>query len=96
MMNEVKAFLLPYETVSVFHLRDLCSKKKQMIHCDKVKVIQLPHFPGLTIEDLLQYADSYGDGQAMEVLPAVKKEILKLPRHYIASCINTVIGEPFQ
>ena len=32
----------------------------------------------------------------MEVLPAVRKEVLKLPRHYIASCINTVIGEPFQ
>ena len=95
MCNEIRAFLPSYETVTVFHLRDLCSKKRTKIHCDDVKVIQLPHFPGLKIDDLVQFAETKAEGKAMQVLPVARKEILKLPRAYLATCINTVIGEEF-
>jgi len=64
----------------VFHLRDLCSNKRRRIHCDDVKVIQLPHFKGLKIEELLGWAEQHNNGVAMQALPEVRQEILKLPR----------------
>jgi len=31
----------------------------------------------------------------MKALPIVKKEVLKLPRAYIANVCHTIIGDPF-
>ena len=38
------------------HLRDLADGKRTPIKCTDVKVIQLPYYEGLTIEDILEYA----------------------------------------
>ena len=80
----------------MWHLRDLCASKRVIIKCDDVKVIQLPHYEGINIESILEFAESYNNGEAMKCLPENKKEILKMPRSYIANCIYTLVGEPFQ
>jgi len=61
-----------------------------------VKVIQLPYYEGLTINDILQWAKRHNNGSAMKALPEVEKETLKLPRAYIANVIHTLVGDPFQ
>ena len=66
-----------------------------MIKCDQVKVIQLPYYDGLCIEDILKFAKEAKNGQSLLALPEVEKEVLKLPRAYIANVIYTIVGEEF-
>ena len=67
-----------------------------MIKCDDVKVIQLPSYDGLTIEDFLEFAEDAEGGKALRALPESKKELMKMPRSYIANVIYTLIGDAFQ
>jgi hypothetical protein len=48
--SEVRAYLPSYETVTVWHLRDLAMGVKTIIKCDAVKVIDVPQFEGLAIQ----------------------------------------------
>ena len=91
----MKAFLPSYETVTVWHLRDLCASKRKIIKCDDVKVIQLPHYEGLSIENILDFAQGYDNGSVMRALPESKDEVLKLPRAYIANVVYTLAGDDF-
>ena len=75
--NEVRAYLSSYDTMTVWHMRDLCSKKRRRINCDDVKHIIIPQFDGLSIEALLDYGKMYHE--VMRALPLVDKEIKKLP-----------------
>ena len=47
--SEVKAYLPSYETVTVWHLRDLAMGVKRIIYSDRVKHIDVPQFEGLSI-----------------------------------------------
>ena len=91
--NEVRAYLSGYETMTVWHMRDLCSKQRRRIHLDEVKHIIIPQFEGLSIDALLDYGKMYPE--VMRCLPAVEKEIRKLPREYIGNVIYTIVGDPF-
>jgi len=64
--------------------------------CDAVKVIQLPHYYGLDTESILEWASKHDNGKVMEALPEIKKEIMKLPRAYIANIVYSIAGKPFQ
>jgi hypothetical protein len=48
--SEVRAYLPSYETVTVWHLRDLAMGVKNIIKCDDIKVIDVPQFEGLAIQ----------------------------------------------
>jgi hypothetical protein len=91
--SEVKAYLPSYETVTVWHLRDLAMGVKKIIRCDDVKVIDVPQFEGLAIKDIFGYACNTPDVE--NALPP-SKEIAKLCRAYLANVVYTLIGEPFQ
>jgi len=82
--------------VNVWHLRDLADGKRKRVKCTDVKVIQLPHYEGLTTNDILAFAARHDNGSALKSLPEVEKETLKLPRAYIANVIHTLVGDPFQ
>ena len=73
--SEVKAYLPSYETVTVWHLRDLAMGVKKIIKCDDVKVIDVPMFEGLTIKDIFEFAINSNEVEA--ALPP-SKEIAKL------------------
>ena len=90
---EVHAYLSSFETMTIFHLRDLASGKRQIIKCDAVKVFQVPHYEGLTIEDMLSFARPYPN--VLACLPIEQREIEKLPREYISNVCHTLIGQPF-
>jgi len=55
----------------VWHLRELADGRRRKIKCNDVKVIQLPYYDGLSIQDILEYATGYDNGKAMEALPVV-------------------------
>ena len=90
--SEVRAYLSSYETMTVYHLRDLFSGQKKLILAEEVKHISVPFFEGLKIEEMLKFAFSYEE--VFKRLP-VEKEILQLPRQYIANVIYTIVGKPF-
>ena len=82
--------------VSIFHLRDLCAKKRIKIKSKNVKVITIPYYEGLTIPELLGWARTIDNEKILQYLPEVPKECLKLPRQYLANVIYTVLGEQFR
>ena len=53
---DVGAYLPPYDSVTVWHLRDLAAGKWTIIKATAVKTIQIPHFEGLTIDKMLVHA----------------------------------------
>ena len=69
------------------------NKKKKIKNVD-VKVIHVPHFDGLTLDTMLGFAQQHP--QISQYLPAIQREIEKMPRHYIANVIYTVVGDAFQ
>ena len=76
-------------------MRDLCSGKRRMIKQNDVKVIFVPFFEGLSIENQLKWAASRPEN-VMDAFPMVQREVMKLPRAYIANCIFTLTGVHFQ
>ena len=56
----------------------------------------MPYFDNLSIEDFIEYAEGHPNQEAMRALPSERKEILKLPRSYIANVIRTIIGQEFE
>jgi len=94
--SDCRAYLPSYDVITVWHLRDLAEGRRKIIKCTDVKVIQLPYYEGLTIDDILKWAKRHNNGSAMKALPEVDKEILKLPRAYLANVIHTLVGDPFQ
>ena len=93
--SDSEVFLPSYETVTVFHMRDLVSGKRKMIRQAEVKVISVPFFEGLSIANMLEWAKSRPEG-VMEALPLVQREVEKLPRAYIANVIYTLTGPAFK
>ena len=73
-------------------MRDLCCGNKKIIKAIDVKVIQVPFYDGLSIGEMLQWAREMDEGRVMDYLPDVPKEVLKLPRAYLANVLFTVLG----
>ena len=93
--SDVHVYLPPAHTVTTWHLRDLCSNNRRRINCADVRVIQVPYFENLSVEEFVAFAEAHQNQEAMRALPAVRSEILKLPRAYIANILRTVIGLEF-
>jgi hypothetical protein len=66
---------------------------KTIIKCDAVKVIDVPMFEGLAIQQIFEFAMN---SPAIEAVLPPSKEINKLCRGYLSNVIYTVMGEPFQ
>ena len=66
---------------------------KTIIPCDDVKVIDVPQFEGLSIQDIFAFAQN--DRDVERALPP-SKEIQKLSRGYLANVIYTIMGQNFQ
>ena len=92
--HEVGAYLCSYDTVTIWHLRDIMAGKRKMVKGTDVKYIDVPHYENLTIDKMLTYASHIPD--VMKALPEVEKETLKMSRAYIANIIHTLVGMPFR
>ena len=56
---EVKAYLGEFETMTVWHLRDISAGDKAIIMADQVKHINIPNYTGLKIEKMIEFAKNY-------------------------------------
>ena len=93
--SEAGVYLPPAHTTNIWHLKDICANKRRLIRNSEVRVIALPFYEGISIEEILEFGSSHGNGEAMLALPSVRKEILRLPRAFIGNVMFTIIGEPF-
>ena len=86
---EVKCYLGDFETMTVWHLRDLAAGDRQIIKSENVKYISIPNYTGLKIERMVDFARNYP--AAMQALP-IEAEIKQLHRQYLANVIYTIVG----
>ena len=70
------AYVSSYETMTVWHLRDLASGQRKIIKCKDISHIEIPHFEGLAIEQILEFAKFWRQGGILLYLPKVEHEIL--------------------
>ena len=92
--HDCGVYLAAYQSMTVWHLRDLISGNRKRVSEKAVNQINVPYFEGLKIESFLDYA---ADKPAvMESLPMLERERLSLPRAYIANIIYTIVGQPFK
>ena len=54
--SEAHIYLPAYETVTIFHMRDIVAGRRRMIKQEDVKVTSVPFFDGLSIEKMLEWA----------------------------------------
>ena len=80
--------------MTIWHLKEQASGARTRINANAIKHINVPQFEGLTIETMFEYAKMFPE--VMKCLPLEEKEILQLPRQYLANVIYTVVGKPFQ
>jgi hypothetical protein len=79
--------------MTIFHLRDLISGKRKRIKAADVKVITVPHFKGLKVEAMFNWATNHEE--VMKAFPSVHREREDLPRPYVANVINTIKAAEF-
>ena len=91
--HDCGAYIPSYDTVTIWHLRDLVSGQRLMINGKDIKHISVPQYEDLTIKEFLMYA--LGHPRVLKALPESQKETLKMPRQYIANLIHTLVGKPF-
>ena len=76
--HDCGVYLSDYDTMTVWHMRDLCSGSRRRIYGKDVKHLNVPHFEGLTIKNMLAFGNNFD--KVRESLPIVEKEVHKLPR----------------
>ena len=59
MTAKVHAYISSFETVTIFHLKDLASGKRKILKAEDVKYFKVPQYEGLSIDDMLQYSKIY-------------------------------------
>ena len=74
--------------MTIFHLRDLVAGTRKRIKAVDVKVITVPHFKGLKLEAMFEFASQFEE--VMKAFPTVRREREDLPRSYVANVINTL------
>ena len=90
--SEVKAYLGAFETMTIWHLRDIESGDKSLLLSKDVKHISVPNYKDLTIEKMVAFAR--GHPVVMNALP-IDDEIKHLHRQYLANVIFHLVGQPF-
>ena len=99
--TEVGAFLPHYDVVTIWHLRDLITKKRKRIQDKDAKHIHVPQYEDLKIEEFFKWAVEWEirnnkPGHIMDCFPLVEAERMKFPRQYIADIIYTLAPEDFK
>ena len=89
---EVKAYLGEYDTMTIWHLRDIESGERTLILSENVKHISVPNYKDLTIEKMIGVAKLFPE--VMLALP-IEDEIKHLHRQYLANVIYTIVGKYF-
>lgn len=91
--HDMGVYLSSYDTMTIWHMRDLAGGKRTRIKGPDVCHMSVPQYKGLTVETFIDYAKRYP--QVMRCFPSVVKEVEKLPRQYIINVMYTILGRQF-
>ena len=83
-----RTYLSSYETMTIYHLKELMAGTRTRIHSDRVKHITVPHYEGLKVEAMFEWAAQFPE--VMKAFPVTLREREDLPRPYVANVINTL------
>ena len=99
-----EAYLPPFETVTVYFLKDIIQGQKKckypyfvltiaVVSTHAVHHLPVPQYPNLSMEKILDYLAQY---EAMHLhMPSERHEIVKLPRAWVINVGASVVGQPF-
>ena len=85
---DCRCYLSSYETMTIYHLKELMAGTRTRIHADRVKHITVPHYEGLKVEAMFEWAAQFPE--VMKAFPVTLREREDLPRPYVANVINTL------
>ena len=85
--HDCGVYLPHYESVTIWHLKDLVSGARSRILGKDVQHMNVPQYEGLTIKDMLEFGGNFQD--VLKCFPIVVKETKALPRQYIVNVIYT-------
>ena len=91
--SECGLYLPTYETVTIFHLKDMAANRRKVFKRTEVKMLNVPLFENLAVKDILEFAGQFPE--VLQALPAVKRETEKLQRSYICNIVYSVLGSVF-
>ena len=89
---ECRAYLPPFENVTIYFLKALINGTKKYLHADRVQYLSVPQYEGLGIKEFLIEAAKYPDTEPY--FPAAQ-DIRKLPRQWVINVTYTLVGKPF-
>ena len=92
--HDCGCYISSYETMTIFHMRNLMAGTRKRIKAVDVKHITVPHFKGLKLEAMLDWAAQYPE--VMKAFPITLREREDLPRPYVANVINTLKENEFK
>ena len=83
---------LPHkDNCTIWYLRGLANGTRTRIKCTDVKVINVPMFEGLSVDDILNWVKNQPTkDRILRALPEEEKEIRKMPRAWISNVIYTL------
>ena len=99
--HDCAVYLPAYDTVTVWHMRDLVAGKRLRINAKEIKHLNVPQYEDLKIEEFYKFAveeevKAERPGYIMVAFPLEEQERLKLPRQYIINVIYTLAGQKFR
>ena len=56
----------------------------------------MPHYDGLSIKKMMEFAGECKEGAALKYLPKDQLDVDRLPRQYVINVLYTVCGEEFE
>ena len=71
----------------------LIGGKKKYIKCDDVRVCFVPHYDGLSVEKILEWATFFED---VDNYMPDERDRPKLPRQWVCNVVLSVVGPDFQ
>lgn len=78
MSHDCGVYLPAFDVITIFHLKDLLNNKKTRIKGKNVVHLSVPQYENLKVDEFIAFANEHP--KAIDHLPAVLKEIKKLPR----------------
>ena len=91
--HDCGCYLSSYDTMTIYHLKELMAGSRTRIKAKLVKHITVPHFDGLKVEAMFDWAARHPD--VMRAFPITLREREDLPRTYVANVIHTLKQEEF-
>ena len=91
--TECHSYVPPYDTITIWHLRDLASNAKTRIKAEEIKHCNAPQFAGITIDTIYEYGTMYP--AVMKCWPDLEEETKKMTRQYLTNIVYTIVGKPF-